>query len=132
MAKFKYIEEFELGGSPKSIFPYLQNIANLKEWFSPKIITDKDDIINFMWDDDNHFARITHSQANKYIRYEFLDDKKQIIANDPSFLEFRLLQSELTRATYLKVTDYSEMVNEGDLKDLWCELIEQLKDVAGV
>lgn len=132
MAKYKYIEEFELSGSPKSIYPYLQNIANLKEWFSPKIEVDSNQIINFMWDDNNHFARITHSQLNKYIRYEFLDEKKQIITSDASFLEFRLLQSELTRATFLKVTDYSEMSNEGDLRALWEELIEQLKDVAGI
>lgn len=132
MAKYKYTEEFELGGSPKSIYPYLQNIANLKEWFSPKIEVDNNQVINFMWDDGNHFARVTHSQLNKYVRYEFLDDKKQVINSDASFLEFRLLQSPLTMATFLKVTDYSEMNNEGDLKALWEELIEQLKDVAGV
>lgn len=132
MAKYKYTEEFELGGNPKSIYPYLQNIANLKEWFSPKIEVDNNQVINFMWDDDNHFARVTHSQLNKYVRYEFLDDKKQVINSDASFLEFRLLQSPLTMVTFLKVTDYSEMNNEGDLKALWQELIEQLKDVAGV
>ncbi|TAE70630.1 MAG: ATPase [Bacteroidetes bacterium] len=131
MAKYKYVEEFELEGSPKSIYPYLQNIGNLKEWFAAKIIVEKDNIINFMWDDQNHFARITHSQVNKYIRYEFLDDKKQIVVNDASYLEFRLSQSELTRATFLKITDYSEMVNENDLKALWEELIEQLRNVSG-
>jgi uncharacterized protein YndB with AHSA1/START domain len=132
MAKYKYVIEFELAGSPKLLYPYLQNPANLQEWFANKVVSDSNKIINFVWDNSNHYAKVTHNQLYKYIRYEFLDEQKQEVKNDPSYLEFRLLQSELTKATFLRVVDYSEMTNEKDLHDLWTGLIEQLKDVAGV
>jgi hypothetical protein len=132
MAKFKYVKDFELGGSPKIIYPYLQNHANMQEWFADKVTVDGEKIINFIWDNTDHYAKITHLQANKYVKYEFFGENKRELEEDCAYLEFRLMQSEITQATFLRVTDYSEMTNEKDLEDLWNGLISALKDVAGL
>ncbi|TAE12969.1 MAG: ATPase [Bacteroidetes bacterium] len=130
MHKYKYIEEFEVNSSPRILFPYLQNPASLSEWFADKVTQDTDKVLNFVWDNSDHFARMVINRQNKCVRYEFLSNDKQDVT-DPSFIEFKIQQSELTNGTFLKITDYSEMTNPKELKALWHELIRQLLDVMG-
>jgi len=130
MHKYKYIEEFEVNSSPRILFPYLQNPASLAEWFADKVTLDNDKVFNFVWDNSDHFARMVINRHNKCVRYEFLSNERQEVA-DPSYIEFKIQQSELTNGTFLKITDYSDMTNPKELKALWHELIKQLFDVMG-
>ncbi|NJL12420.1 MAG: ATPase [Microscillaceae bacterium] len=131
MLKYKYVEEFEINASPKSIYPYLQNANSLSEWFVGQVSMNSEKVYNFHWDNVNHFARLTVARLNKQVRFEFLDENQQP-AEDPNYLDFRLQQSELTDATYLKVSDYSEMTEPEDLRDLWIGLIHRLREALGV
>ncbi len=130
MHKYKYTEEFEVNSSPRILFPYLQNPASLAEWFADKVTQDNDKVLNFIWDNSDHYARIAVSRQNKCVKYEFLNAEKQEMP-DPAYIEFKIQQSELTNGTFLKITDYSDMTNPKDLKALWHELIRQLLDVMG-
>ena len=129
-AKYKYVQEYEIKASPKTIYPYLNNPMNLSEWFAD-VHTDGDNkTFNFIWDNADHYARVVSSRLNKQIKFEFLDETKNV-ADDPSFLEFRLTESELTNSTFLKITDYSEMDDEDDLNELWGGMVHNLKDLIG-
>lgn len=130
MNKLKFTEEYELNASPKIIFPYLFNPVNLSEWFATDVTVDEGKVYNFVWDNTDHFAKLTATRINKQVKFEFLDDKKQEKEN-PDYIEFKLETSELTNATFLKVTDYSEMTDRNDLDDLWVGLIEKLREVLG-
>jgi uncharacterized protein YndB with AHSA1/START domain len=130
MNKYKYSEEFEINAPPRVIYPYLQSPVSLAEWFADKVNVDNERVLNFIWDNTDHFAKIVTSRLNKQIKYEFLNDKKQVTP-DPNYIEFKLQQSELTNSTFLKVTDYSEMTSMDDLTALWHGLIVQLKEVIG-
>lgn len=128
MSKHRYTQEFELNATPKAVYPYLHSPNSLAEWFASKVEVDNQKIFNFVWDNTDHFAKIVTSRTNKQIKFEFLDESKKPI-EDSAYIEFKLLNSELTNATFLRVTDYSEMTNENDLNDLWQGLINQLKEV---
>ncbi|MDX2301746.1 MAG: START-like domain-containing protein [Microscillaceae bacterium] len=130
MTKYKYVEEFEISASPKTIYNYLYSPTNLSEWFANDVKVDRNKVFNFIWDEENHFARLVIARANKQVRFEFLDENKEK-TEDPEFVEFRLQESELTNSTFLKVTDYSEIESEKDLKDLWEGLITHLREVVG-
>jgi len=131
MQKYKYSEEFEINNSsPRILFPYLQNPASLAEWFADKVTLDNEKTFNFVWDHTDHFARMVVNRQNKCVKYEFLDNEKQDLT-DPSYIEFKIQQSELTNETFLRITDYSEMTEPKDLIALWHGLIGQLRGVMG-
>ncbi len=131
MPKLKYTQEFELNVSPKIIFPYLLNPKNLEEWFAQKVMLDDDKIYNFFWENTEHFAHITHLRTNHYIKYEFLDNDKNP-QEDTAYIEFRIQQSEFTNTSFLKITDYSDMTSEKELKTLWDSLLAELCDCVGI
>lgn len=124
--KYKFVQEFEINASPKRIYGLLNNASELNRWFEEKVILEQGKIFNFIWDDTNHQAKIVSQKLNKYIKFEFLNDNSD---EKPSYMEFRLEKSELTNATYLIVTDYSEMTDEQDLQELWESLVNNLREV---
>ena len=130
MAKFKYVKEYEINASVKTIYNYLYSPSNLSEWFATDVKVDRDKVFNFVWDEEDHFAKMVVARTNKHIKFEFLDPQREKKEN-PEFIEFKLFESELTNATFLRVTDYSETDNEDDLTDLWEGLISDLRDVVG-
>jgi hypothetical protein len=103
----------------------------MEEWFAKKIVLNDHKIYNFFWDNTENYAIITHVRTNHYLRYEFLDNN-QNPQEDAPFIEFRIQLSELTNTIFLRITDYSEMTNEKELKNLWDMLIASLRDCVGI
>jgi uncharacterized protein YndB with AHSA1/START domain len=130
MDKYKFLGEYEVNASPRSIYPYLHNANSLSEWFIGPVKMEGTKQYNFMWDNTDHFAKLTVSRLNKQVKYEFLDENKQAEDN-PNYLDIRLQQSELTDVTYINVTDYSEMTDDQDLQNLWEGLMSRLREVLG-
>ncbi len=135
MPKYKYTNEFELQASPKVLFPYISTPIGLEQWFVGEVKGLENKNLNFVWDNTDHFAKISIIRNNKQIKFEFLDnDNGSSINNtneDPNSLEFRLDSNELTNSTFLKVIDYSEMNSEEDLNALWKGLMNQLREIVG-
>ncbi|TAF63392.1 MAG: ATPase [Cytophagales bacterium] len=131
MTKYKYVQEFEIQASPKMIFPYLSTAIGLEQWFSEvKMIDGK--IFNFIWDNTNHYAKMTMIRVNKQIKFEFVPDESGEIEEEAaSYIELKLENSELTNTTFMKVIDYSEMTEEADLEELWQGLVHKLKEIIG-
>ncbi len=130
MSRHKYMGEFELKASPKMIFSYLVNPAGLAQWFADNVSTDDYRTFNFIWDNSPHYARIASMRTNKYVKFEFLsDDQKEKM--DPPYIEFKLDMNELTQSSFLKVTDYSDMDDEDDLKELWTHMVASLRETVG-
>jgi hypothetical protein len=51
--------------------------------------------------------------------------------DESGYIEFRLDQNEMTQSVYIKVVDYSAMVDHGELEDLWDGLMHTLKEQVG-
>ena len=130
MSKFKYIEEFEINASPKILYPYLDSPSGLQDWFCPKVNVDEDNIYTFNWDGKDNFARKTMHRLNKSVRFNFLDENKKDV-EDPDYIDFQIETSELTQGQFLRVTDYSEENDEEELREMWLNMIYDLKSIIG-
>lgn len=125
MEKHKYTQEFDFKTSPKVLFNYISTPGGLQQWFASKVTLDSDNKYHFFWDEDEHVAEMTSNRLNKSTKFEFVGK------DEGSFLEFKLIISEIDNATYLKITDCSDNEDEEDLEYLWKGLILDLKDIVG-
>ena len=128
MGKFKFTTEFEFQASPRILFEYISTPVGLSQWFCDKASEGAGQQWNLIWDEASHPAHLTHNKPPKMVRFQFdsSDLEEQL---DPAYLQFEIEKSELTRAAFLKVTDYSAMQNRQELQELWENLIGNLKTV---
>ncbi len=126
MEKFKFSREYEFRASPKVLYPYFSTPAGLQQWFAAKVKYTNDQNFDFLWDNENHPARLSSQRLNKQIKFDFLKDDQK-----GNYVEFKLEQSELTNATFLKVTDNSDNHDETEQEDIWDTMIDKLKEIVG-
>ncbi|MGV3588653.1 MAG: START-like domain-containing protein [Adhaeribacter sp.] len=130
MKKHKFVCERIINASPKMIYPYLSTASGLEQWFCDKVIVNEDKTLNFVWDNQNHFAEMTNHRLNKSVRFVFLtDDRKH--DQDASYMDFTIETSDLTQEQYLRVIDYSEEDDMEEMKELWDGLIVSLREIIG-
>ena len=122
--------DFEVNASKKMLFPYINTASGLAQWMADDVTVNEDKVFSFVWDNENHKAKIVSQRSNHYVKFEFLpesdDDHK-----DPAYLELRLEVNELTQTVFLLVTDYSDMEDQQELQDLWENLVGNLKETVG-
>ncbi len=126
-----FTSDYEIHASIKMLYPYIQSPGGLSEWFADNVtINNQDKTYAFIWDNEEHKARLTAQRTNHFVKFEFLpennDDEK-----DPSYFELRLEFNDLTQSVYLKVTDYSDFDDVKELNDLWDSLIDALRKTVG-
>lgn len=132
MAKKKlFTADYEIHASIKMLYPYIQTASGLSEWFADNVtINNLDKTFTFIWDHDEHKARMTAHRANHFVRFEFVPENEED-EKDPSYFELRLEFNELTQSVFLKVTDYSDFDDLRELNDLWNSLVESLRKIVG-
>ncbi|MDQ3393043.1 MAG: START-like domain-containing protein [Bacteroidota bacterium] len=129
MAKHKFTTEFEINASKKMLYPYLASASGLSQWFADDVNINEDKVFNFIWDGQDHRARMTTHKVNSFVKYELLENGH--VDNDPNYYEFKLEMNELTQSVFLKITDYSENDDEEELEDLWSNLVVVLREIVG-
>lgn len=130
MTNHKFTAEFELRASYKMIFPYLNTPSGLAQWFADDVQVDEDKIYHFIWDNQNHKAKLAAQKLNHYVKFEFLPDSVEESNGDNAYIELRLDTNELTGTTFLKVTDYSAE-DEEELLDIWENIVYTLRETVG-
>ena len=131
MARKKlFTADYEIHASIKMLYPYIESASGLSEWFADDVKISPEKVFTFEWDNEQHKAVMEAHRINHFTKFEFVpegqEDKK-----DRSYFELRLEMDELTQTTFLKVTDYSDFDDLGELQDLWDGLVEKLKAVVG-
>ncbi len=130
MQKHKFVAEYELRASPKVLFPYISTAAGLAQWFAAKVNNLPEQKFEFHWDNETHLARQVALRPNKNVRFEFLNTATTELP-DNNYVDLRVEVSELTQATFLKITDYSPITDQAELQDLWDGLIDKLRQIVG-
>ena len=131
MSKIKFNAEFEINASPKMIYPFLSTPVGLKEWFADDVnINNQNKSFIFLWDNEEHVARLVAHRTNHFVRFEFLPEVEEDEKN-PSYFELRLEFNEMTQSLFLKVFDYSDFDDQKELHDLWNGLVELLRKTVG-
>ena len=122
--KKKFSLEYEIKSSPKILFSFLNEPNGLAQWFADDVHY-KDQIYTFVWDGEDHKAKLLSIKENKLVKFRWMDD-------DPAcYFEMEILQDELTNDVALSVTDFAppELVEERRL--IWDNQIEYLISVLG-
>ena len=125
-----FTADYEIHASIRMLYPYIESASGLSEWFAEDVKISPEKVFTFEWEGERHQAIMQSHRINHFTKFEFIpespEDKK-----DPSYFELRLEMDELTQTTFIKITDYSDFDDQGELQDLWDGLIENLKTVFG-
>ena len=125
-----FTADFEINASKKMLYPYLFSASGLSQWMADDVTINEDKVFNFIWDDEDHRARMVSHRTNHYVRFEFLPETEED-EDDPSYFEIRLEVNELTQSVFIKVLDYSDMDDTEESMDLWQSLVDNLKETVG-
>jgi hypothetical protein len=129
--KTLFTADYEVHASIKMLYPYIQTASGLQEWFADDVkINNMDKTFTFFWDNEEHKARQVAHRTNHFARFEFVPEEAGD-EKDPSYFELRLEFNEMTQSVYLKVYDYSDIADQGEVQDLWDGLVENLRKTVG-
>ncbi|PWG78454.1 START-like domain-containing protein [Pararcticibacter amylolyticus] len=123
--KKKITLEYEVNSSPKILFGFLSEPNGLSQWFADEVIY-RDQIFIFIWDGEEHKAKLVTSKENKLVRFKWLDDDPQ------HYFEMEVLQDELTNDVALAITDFAPEDTIDERKLIWDNQIQYLIRVLGV
>ncbi|GAB3308673.1 START-like domain-containing protein [Hymenobacter humi] len=128
--KTRFVVEFPINASPKILFPYLATASGLSQWFCDDVRYVEGQRLNFIWDNDNHYAEISGQRLNRAIRFVFLNELRQTVS-DANYLEFSLDSSQVTDEVYLRVVDYSATQDSNEHYEMWDGLVAKLREQVG-
>lgn len=132
MVKNKFVSDYQINTSKKVIYPYLSTASGLSQWFADDVVINEDKVYNFIYDGEDHFAKPTIMRINHHVKFEFFDPQdEEGMEDDPSFIEFKLDENELTQTFYLRVIDYGDAYDNQEQKDIWEGLITNLREIIG-
>jgi uncharacterized protein YndB with AHSA1/START domain len=129
MDKNKFVTDFEINASKKMLYPYISTASGLAQWFADDVTVNEDKVYNFMWDGEDHRAKIVTQRVNNFVKFEFEENGSGV--NDSQFVEFRLEMNELTQTVFLHITDFTENDDNEELQDMWTNLVDVLKEIVG-
>jgi uncharacterized protein YndB with AHSA1/START domain len=128
--KARFVAEFPVNASPKILFPYLATASGLTQWFCDDVRYVEGQRLNFIWDNENHYAEMSGQRLNRAVRFVFLDEHRQPLS-DANYLEFSLDLSQVTDEVYLRIVDYSAAHDPAEQQEMWEGLVAKLREQVG-
>ena len=130
MPKSNYQVEFEINASRKMLYPYIYTASGLSLWIADDVTVNEDKVFNFIWDNEDHKARMVSHRVNHFVKFEYLPETDED-EDDPAYFELRIEINELTQTVFLHITDYIDFDDEEELYDLWDGMMHNLKEIVG-
>lgn len=122
--KKKLTLEYQINSSPKILYGFISEPKGLAQWFADEV-NYKDQIYSFIWDGEEHNAKLTTAKENKLVRFVWTNDEPQY------FFEMEILQDELTNEVGLVITDHVEPEGYDERKFIWNSQVQYLVRVLG-
>jgi hypothetical protein len=122
LEKQKLRLEYALKSSPKILFGFLSSPNGLAEWFADDVIY-KDGMYHFIWNDEVQKAKMVANKNERVVRFKWEEDD--------TYLEFEILQDELTNDVALAITDFAHDSDKEDKVLIWNNQVEDLIHVLG-
>jgi uncharacterized protein YndB with AHSA1/START domain len=126
--KTEFRAEFDINASKKMLYPYIFSPSGLSQWMADDVTVNEDKVFNFIWDGEDHKAKMVAHRVNSYVKFEFISEEDD---DDLAYIEIRLEMNELTQAVFLAVLDYSDIDDDEESMDLWGSLVDSLKEIVG-
>lgn len=130
MEKTKFAHEYEINASKKMLYPYFTTASGLAQWFADDVNVDEDNIYNFIWEGDDHKAKMVSHRTNSFAKFVFLEHDKSE-GNDPDWVEFKIDLNEMTQTTFIKVQEYNDFEDKEEQAEVWEGLFHTLKEIVG-
>ena len=112
--------------SRRSLWNHLTTPPGLSAWFADDV-TINDNTYVFKWNRDEQEAEVLSVKPEISIRYRWTDEEE-----DNVYFEFLIHTVELTGATALEITDFSEPDEKKDSINLWDSQVYELKRTLGI
>ena len=127
MSKQKFVGEYEINASQKMLYPYIFTAGGLSQWFAEDVNINEDKVYNFIWDGEDHKAKMIAHRTNSFVKFEFINTED----DEPSYFEIRLERNELTQAVIIRINDFSDFEDEEEINEQWEGLVDNLKETVG-
>ena len=131
MEKNKFQAEFDINASRKMLYPYIFSASGLSQWVADDVTVNEDKVYNFIWDNEDHRAKMVTHRVNSSVKFEYLPESGDEDEDDPSSFEIKLDVNELTQAVFVHVTEYTDFDDEEEWHDLWEGMVNSLKEIVG-
>jgi len=112
--------EFEIKASPGLVYNYISTPSGLSQWFCTDVNM-YNNLYKFKWDSDEIVAEVMKKINNKSIRFHWKESAEE------EYLEFEVIQDELTDDVALVVTDYVDEAEEKNATQLWESQVHDLR-----
>ncbi len=130
MEKTKFAFEYEINASKKMLYPYFTTASGLAQWFADDVNVDEDNIYNFIWEGEDHKAKMVSHRTNSLARFIFLETDKTE-GEDPDWVEFKIDLNEMTQTTFIRIQEYTEIDDREEQAEVWEGLLLTLKETVG-
>jgi len=130
MAKQKYQTDIEINASRKMLYPYIFSASGLSQWVAEDVTVDEDKVFNFIWDNEDHKAKMVTHRINKFVKFEYLPETEED-EGDLSYFELRLEINELTQTVFIQIVEYTDFDDEEEWYDLQESMVHRLKEIVG-
>ena len=128
--KTEFRAEFDINASKKMLYPYIFSPSGLSQWMADDVTVNEDKVFNFIWDGEDHKAKMAAHRVNSFVRFEFITGDSEE-DEDPAYIEIRLEMNELTQSVFIAIIDYSDIDDDEESMDLWGSLVDALKEIVG-
>lgn len=127
MKREKLHLEYLLNATSRNIlWSAISTPTGLEDWFAEKVESN-DKIVTFHWGKtEERSAEIIAIRAYSFIRFRWLDDP-----NERDYFEIKMTNNELTGDYVLEITDYAEVDELDDMKELWDSQVIKLRRTCG-
>ena len=112
--------------SQRSLWNHLTTPPGLSAWFADDVTID-DSLYTFKWNKVEERAQVVSMKPEVSVRYRWEDEE-----DESAYFEFIIHTIELTGATSLEITDFSEPSEKSDSISLWDTQIDELKRTLGI
>ncbi len=112
------------------LYPYIFTASGLSQWIADDVTVNEDNVFNFIWDNEDHKARMISHRVNNFVKFEYIPvtDEDE---DDPAYFELNIEINELTQTVFLHITDYTDFDDEEEWYDLWDGMMHSLKEIVG-
>ena len=112
--------------SQRSLWNHLTTPPGLSAWFADDVTID-DSLYTFKWNKVEERAQVVSMKPEVSVRYRWEDEE-----DESAYFEFIIHTIELTGATSLEITDFSEPSEKSDSISLWDTQVDELKRTLGI
>lgn len=117
--------EYIFRASPAIIYAFITTPVCLVRWYCEEVDI-ANDVYTFYWSGTKERAFMIDDIEEERVRFQWENAE-----NEDEYLEFRMYKSDITNETILEITDFCDEDEVDEIKDIWNNLMTDLRKECG-